>query len=122
MTQRRILSVEDNPVLQLMLRRLLVASDFEVLEAADGDEAVRMAEQERPDLILMDVQLPTISGLEAARAIKAQPELSAIPIVAVTGFALDGDDERCRAAGCDDYVSKPYDLDHLLAIIQRLLD
>ena len=121
MAERRILNVEDNPVLRRMLRQFLEASGFVVLEAADGQEAIEMATHEHPDLILMDVQLPRISGLEATRAIKAQPALRDIPIIVVTGFALAGDEERCREAGSDAYLTKPYELDHLLETIHSYL-
>lgn len=104
-----------------MLRQFLSASGYDVLEAVDGREAVEKARTERPDLILMDVQLPVLSGLDATRAIKSTEGLERIPVIAVTGFALEGDEARCREAGCDDYVTKPYDVDDLLARIQKLL-
>ena len=122
MARPRILNVEDNPVLRRMLHQFLSASGFDVLEAVDGREAIDKARAERPNLILMDVQLPVLSGLDATRAIKSTPGLEGIPVVAVTGFALEGDEARCREAGCDDYVTKPYDVDDLLARIQKLLD
>lgn len=105
-----------------MLRQFLEASGFDVVEATDGREAIERAQADRPALILMDVQLPILSGLDAARAIKSTPGLERIPIVAVTGFALEGDEARCREAGCDDYLTKPYDVDDLLARIQKLLE
>jgi len=104
-----------------MLYQFLSASGYDVLEAVDGREAIEKARAERPNLILMDVQLPVLSGLDATRAIKSTPGLEQVPVVAVTGFALEGDEARCREAGCDDYVTKPYDVDELLARIQKLL-
>ena len=121
MTGGRILNVEDNPVLRRMLRQFLEAKGFTVIEATDGKEAIERARGERPDLILMDVQLPVLSGLDATRAIKSTRELERIPVLALTGFALEGDEERCRDAGCDDYMTKPYDMDDLLTRIQSLI-
>jgi two-component system cell cycle response regulator DivK len=116
-----ILHVEDNPDNRMLIRDLLHFRGYRVVEVADGGEAVAAAERERPDIILMDVQLPGVSGLEAARRIKARADLRHIPIVAVTSFALSGDDKRALAAGCDAYVAKPYEPRELLKLIQDLL-
>ena len=113
---RRILVVEDQEDNRMILRDLLHHAGYSVLEAVDGAEGVRMARVERPDLILMD------DGYEATRQIKAEPGLAAIPIIAVTSFALSGDDEKARAAGCDDYVTKPYSPRALLAKVVEWLD
>jgi two-component system cell cycle response regulator DivK len=116
-----ILHVEDNPDNRMLIRDLLHFRGYRVVEVADGGEAVAAAERERPDIILMDVQLPGVSGLEAARRIKARADLRHIPIVAVTSFALSGDDKRAFAAGCVAYVAKPYEPRELLKLIQDLL-
>ena len=88
----------------------------------DGEEAVAMAEREKPDLILMDIQLPKISGYEAARAIKSNPELKHIPIIAVTSYALSGDDKKAYEAGCDDYITKPFRPSVLLEKVKKYLN
>ena len=119
---RRILVVEDQEDNRMILRDLLHHAGYEVLEAVDGAEGVRMAEVERPDLILMDIQMPIIDGYEATRQIKAKPCLAAIPIIAVTSFALSGDDEKARLAGCDDYVTKPFSPRAMLAKVVEWLD
>jgi len=117
----KILHVEDNASNRKIVRDLLGSRGHQVVEALDGEEALAAAERERPDLILMDVQLPRVSGLEATRRIKARPDLSHIPIVAVTSFALSGHDQQAYAAGCDRYVAKPYKPRELLRIIEELL-
>ena len=117
----RILHVEDNPANRMIVRDLLEFQDYQVIEVSDGEEALAAADRERPDLILMDIQLPRISGLEASRRIKAQEELRHIPIIAVTSFALSGDDQRAAEAGCDAYIAKPYRPRDLLQLIKKLL-
>jgi two-component system cell cycle response regulator DivK len=116
-----VLHVEDNPDNRMVVRDLLHFRGYRVVEVEDGEEALAAVERERPDIILMDVQLPSISGLEAARRIKARDDLRHIPIVAVTSFALSGDDKKAYAAGCDAYIAKPYKVRELLALIQSLL-
>ena len=116
-----ILSAEDNPVNRRIIRDLLGSRGYEVLEAANGRDAIAMAQRHLPDLILMDIQLPGISGYEAARAIKARPELRHIPIVAVTSYALSGDDQRALDAGCEHYISKPFHPRDLLDLVERRL-
>jgi two-component system cell cycle response regulator DivK len=118
----RILVVEDQEDNRTILRDLLQSAGYEVLEAVDGAEGVRMARAERPDLILMDIQMPGVDGYQATRAIKAEPGLAAIPIIAVTSYALSGDEEKSRAAGCDDYVTKPFSPRALLAKTIEWLD
>jgi two-component system cell cycle response regulator DivK len=117
----RILHVEDNASNRMIVRDLLEFQGYQVVEVIDGEAALGAAERERPDLILMDIQLPRISGLEATRRIKAQAHLKDIPIVAVTSFALSGDDQLANAAGCDAYIAKPYRPRDLLLIIKKLL-
>ena len=119
--KQRILVVEDQPDSRRIMRDLLGSAGFEVLEATSGGEGVRMAAQERPDLILMDLQLPVIDGLEATRRIKAKAALRAIPIIAVTAHAMRGDREKALANGCDDYLSKPIDEDVLFAKLRKFL-
>jgi two-component system, cell cycle response regulator DivK len=119
--RRTILVVEDQEDNRTILRDLRNHVGFDVLEAVTGEEGVRAAEAHRPDLILMDIQLPLLDGYEATRRIKAQPELRAIPIVAVTSYALSGDDEKARAAGCDGYVTKPFSPRQLLATVLSYL-
>jgi two-component system cell cycle response regulator DivK len=92
-----------------------------MIEAHDGEAALAIAAAKRPDLILMDVQLPGFDGYEAMRRLKEQPALRAIPIIVVTSYALSGDEEKARAAGCNAYIAKPYDTKRLLAMIRELL-
>ncbi len=116
---RRILVVEDHEENRRIMRDLLNAAGYEMLEAHTGEEGVARAESERPDLILMDIQLPGLDGYEATRRIKAIPALRAIPIIAVTSYALSGDDRKALAAGCDAYVTKPFSPRALLAKIRE---
>ena len=118
---KRILVVEDQEDLRAILRDLLSASGYTVIEAADGAESVAKAASERPDLVLMDIQLPVLDGYDATRHIKALPGLSTIPIIAVSSFAMKGDEEKARASGCDDYVTKPYSPVDLLRLVRRYL-
>ncbi len=118
---KRILVVEDQEDLRGILRDLLTGSGYEVAEAADGRDGVAKAKSVRPDLILMDIQLPVIDGYEATRLIKADPNLAATPVIAVSSFAMKGDEEKARASGCDSYVTKPYSPLQLLRLIQGFL-
>jgi two-component system cell cycle response regulator DivK len=118
---KRILVVEDHEDNRRIVRDLLQSAGFEMIEALTGEDGVRAAEAERPDLILMDIQLPGLDGYEATRRIKANPALRAIPIIAVTSYALSGDDVKAREAGCDDYVTKPFSPRALLAKIREFL-
>src|SRR3979409_726175 len=105
---KRILVVEDQADLRGILRDLLTGSGYEVAEAADGSEGVAKAKSERPDLIPMDIQLPILDGYETTRQIRADPDLKATRIIAVSAVAMKGDAEKARASGCDHYVTKPY--------------
>jgi two-component system cell cycle response regulator DivK len=118
---RRILVVEDHEENRRIMRDLLTSASYEMIEAVTGEDGVTMAERERPDLILMDIQLPGIDGYETTRRIKANPALRAIPIIAVTSYALSGDDVKAREAGCNDYVTKPFSPRALLAKIRQHL-
>ena len=118
---KRILVVEDTEDNRQIMRDLLTAAGFEMIEAEDGAAGVAAAEREKPDLILMDIQLPVMDGYEATRRIKANAELKHIPIIAVTSYALSGDEAKTRAAGCDGYVAKPYSPRQLLAKVREFL-
>ena len=118
---RKILIVEDNPENWDMLSRRLKRRGFEVVIAEDGEKGVAMARSEAPDLILMDMSLPELDGWEATRQIRADPRGATVPIIALTAHAMPGDREKALAAGCDDYDSKPIDLDRLLGKIQARL-
>ncbi len=117
----RILVVEDQEDLRAILRFTLEGAGFKVVEAANGAEGVAKAAAERPDLILMDIQMPVLDGYEATRSIKALPGMAATPIVAVSSFAMKGDEEKARTSGCDGYVTKPYSLAALLRLIRGYL-
>jgi two-component system cell cycle response regulator DivK len=118
---QRVLVVEDQEDNRRIIRDLLTSAGYELIEATDGETGVRLAESERPDLILMDIQLPVLDGHEATRRIKANPELRAIPIIVVTSYALSGDDVKAMEAGCDAYVAKPFSPRQLLSKIRELL-
>jgi two-component system cell cycle response regulator DivK len=118
---KRILVVEDHEENRRIMRDLLTSAGFEMIEALTGEDGVRAAEAERPDLILMDIQLPGLDGYEATRRIKANPALRSIPIIAVTSYALSGDEVKAREAGCDDYVAKPFSPRALLAKVRERL-
>ena len=119
---KTILVVEDQEDNRQILRDLLGSAGFRMIVAHDGEQAVTVARSERPNLILMDIQLPILDGYEATRSIKRDPELKHIPVIAVTSYALSGDEERAREAGCDGYVAKPYSTRHLLAKIGQFLE
>jgi len=116
---RTILVVEDQEDNRQILRDLLATAGYDMIEAEDGVQAIAAASEHRPDLILMDIQLPELDGYEATRRIKADPALNAIPIIVVTSYALSGDEDKARAAGCNAYVAKPYSPRALLAKIRE---
>ena len=118
---RKILLIEDNEMNRDMLSRRLVRGGYEVIIAEDGARGVAMATSDRPDLILMDMSLPVIDGWEATRRIKATPELRKIPIIALTAHAMATDRDKALGAGCDDYDTKPIELQRLLGKIETLL-
>jgi two-component system, cell cycle response regulator DivK len=118
---KRILVVEDQEDLRGVLRDLLSGSGYEMLEAADGAAGVAKAKSDKPDLILMDIQMPVMDGYDATRQIKADADLESIPIVAVSSFAMKGDEEKARGAGCDHYITKPYSPMQLLKTIRSLI-
>jgi two-component system cell cycle response regulator DivK len=118
---KRILVVEDQEDNRQILRDLLGNAGYELTEAENGEEAIASVAQQRPDLILMDIQLPVMDGYEATRRIRTNPDLKSVPIIAVTSYALAGDEDKARAAGCDGYVSKPYSPRDLLAKVRVYL-
>jgi two-component system cell cycle response regulator DivK len=118
---KRILVIEDTEDNRQIVRDLLESAGYALIEALDGLEGVAAAEREHPDLILMDIQLPGIDGYEATRRIRAVPALATVPIIAVTSYALSGDEAKTRAAGCDGYVAKPFSPRQLLAKIREFL-
>src|SRR5271170_5012106 len=116
---KRILVVEDQEDNRQILRDLLGSVGYEMTEAWDGEAGIAAAKEQRPDLILMDIQMPLLDGYEATRRIKADPELKGIPVIVVTSYALSGDEAKARAAGCDAYVGKPFSPRALLAKIRE---
>ncbi len=118
----RILYVEDNFQNKRLVRKILAARGYEVIEAEDGLTGVEMARDERPDLILMDISLPGIDGVEATQRIKAYKDTATIPVIALTANAMRGDRERFIAAGCDDYLPKPISTAELLDMLKKHLE
>ncbi len=118
----KILLVEDNEMNRDMLSRRLLRNGFEVVMAVDGGQAVAMAASESPAIILMDMSLPVIDGWEATRQVKANPATSSIPVIALTAHAMAEDEAKARAAGCDDFDTKPVDIQRLVGKINALLN
>jgi two-component system cell cycle response regulator DivK len=121
MSSKTILYVEDNELNRRIVRDLLRRTSYRLVEAPDGETGMAVARQERPDLILMDVQLPVVSGIEATRTLRGEPATAATPIIAITSFALAGDEEKARQAGATAYLAKPYSPRDLLELIRRLV-
>jgi two-component system, cell cycle response regulator DivK len=121
MSQRTILYVEDNEYNRKIVRQLLARTSYRLIEAVDGEAGVEAARRELPDLILMDVQLPKMSGLDATRILRADARTKDIPIVIITSFALSGDRERAAEAGATGYLAKPYSPGELLALVRKFL-
>ena len=121
MSAKTILYVEDNELNRKIVRDLLRRTSYQLIEAPDGETGVQMAPAERPGLILMDIQLPKISGLEATRRLRAEPATAETPIIAITSFALSGDEQRAKEAGASTYLAKPYSPFTLLDMIRKLL-
>lgn len=118
---KTVLVVEDNELNMKLFHDLLEAHGYNILQTKDGVEALRIARQHHPDLILMDIQLPEVSGLEVTKWIKEDDVLRTIPVVAVTAFAMKGDEEKIREGGCEAYISKPISVTHFLETVQRFL-
>jgi len=121
MSNKTILHMEDNASNRKIVRDLLSSTSYRLIEAADGELGVALALKELPDLILMDVQMPKVSGLEATRKLRADPKTANIPIIAVTSFALSGDDQKAKKAGANAYLAKPYSPRELLGLIRKFL-
>jgi two-component system cell cycle response regulator DivK len=121
MNERTVLHIEDNEYNRKIVRQLLSRTNYRLLEAVDGEEGLAAAKRELPDLILMDVQLPKLSGLDATRLLRADPRTANIPLVVVTSFALSGDDRRAIDAGASAYLAKPYSPRDLMALIHRFV-
>ena len=120
MSKKRVLLIEDNEFNRKIVRDLLARQPYDLLEANDGEAGVAAARRDRPDVIVMDIQLPKLSGLDATRAIRADPETAKIPIIVVTSFALSGDDKKAMDAGASAYLAKPYSPRQLLDTIRKM--
>jgi two-component system, cell cycle response regulator DivK len=121
MSAKTILYVEDNELNRKIVRDLLRHTSYKLIEASDGETGVQTALEQRPGLILMDVQLPKISGFEATRRLRAEPATADTPIIAITSFALSGDEQKAKDAGASTYLAKPYSPFTLLGMIRKLL-
>jgi two-component system, cell cycle response regulator DivK len=119
---KTVLIVEDNELNMKLFNDLLQAHGYTTVQARDGKDVLKLAREHRPDLILMDIQLPEISGLEVTRLIKQDSELKLIPVIAVTAFAMKGDEEKIRQGGCEAYIAKPISVTHFLQTVQRFLN
>lgn len=119
--QKKVLIVEDNDLNMKLFNDLLVAHGYGTLQTKDGVEALALAREHRPDLILMDIQLPEVSGLQVIRWIKEDDELRMIPVIAVTAFAMKGDEEKIREGGCEAYIAKPISVASFLRTVERFL-
>jgi len=118
---KKVLVVEDTEDNRRILRDLLSMAGYDMVEAHDGAEGVAKAAEHKPDLILMDIQMPVMDGYEATRRIKADPALAHIPVIAVTSYALSGDEEKTRAAGCNGYIAKPFSPRQLLSKVREFV-
>jgi two-component system cell cycle response regulator DivK len=119
--RKKVLIVEDNDLNMKLFNDLLVAHGYGTLQTKDGVEALTLARQRRPDLILMDIQLPEVSGLQVTQWIKEDDELCKIPVIAVTAFAMKGDEEKMRDGGCEAYIAKPISVASFLRTVERFL-
>jgi two-component system cell cycle response regulator DivK len=120
--EKTVLIVEDNELNMKLFHDLLEAHDIGTLETRNGTDVVDIAREKNPDLILMDIQLPEISGLDITKIMKADEELKHIPIIAVTAFAMKGDEEKIRESGCEDYISKPISVVDFISTVQKYLN
>lgn len=118
---KKVLIVEDNDLNMKLFNDLLEAHGYSTLQTRDGVEALKLAREHRPDLILMDIQLPEISGLEVTKWLKEDDDLRAIPVIAVTAFAMKGDEEKIRGGGCEAYIAKPISVASFLRTVERFL-
>ena len=117
-----VLIVEDNDLNMKLFRDLLEAHGYRTLHTRDGLNVLEIARKNRPDLILMDIQLPEVSGIEVTKWLKKDAELKSIPVIAITAFAMKGDEERIRTGGCQDYISKPISIGSFLSTVKRYLE
>ena len=119
---KTILIVEDNELNMKLFNDVLQAHGYETIQTREGMEALRLTKENRPDLILMDIQLPEVSGLEVTKWIKADKDIRDIPVIAVTAFAMKGDEEKIRQGGCEAYIAKPISVSEFLATVQKFID
>jgi two-component system cell cycle response regulator DivK len=120
-TTSKVLIVEDNELNMKLFHDLLEAHGVDTVETRDGKNVLELAREHKPDLILMDIQLPEISGLDVTKMLKDDEELKLIPVIAVTAFAMKGDEQKIREGGCEDYISKPISVGHFLEVIQKYI-
>jgi two-component system cell cycle response regulator DivK len=118
---KKVLVVEDNELNMKLFNDLLEANGYQVIQTRDGLSALELARQHRPDLILMDIQLPEVSGIEVTKWLKEDDDLRAIPVIAVTAFAMKGDEQKIREGGCEAYISKPISVMHFLDVVRKHL-
>ncbi len=121
MSGKTVLYVEDNAYNLKIVRQLLSRTSYRLIEAGDGEQGVAAAQSELPDLILLDIQLPKLSGLDATRMLRTSPKTAAIPIIVITSFALSGDDQKAKVAGASAYLAKPYSPRELLQMIRKFV-
>ena len=121
MAGSKVLIVEDNELNMKLFHDLLEAHGVDTVETRDGRNVLELAREHKPDLILMDIQLPEISGLDVTKMLKEDEELKSIPVIAVTAFAMKGDEQKIREGGCEDYISKPISVGHFLDVIQKYI-
>ncbi len=118
---KKVMIVEDNDLNMKLFDDLLGAHGYDTIKTRDGTKVLDMARADRPDLIIMDIQLPEVSGLEVTQWLKSDPDLKSIPVIAVTAFAMKGDEEKIRQGGCEDYISKPISIGDFIATVQKYL-
>lgn len=119
---KKILIIEDNEQNRILVRMIIKSLNHEVIEAEDGEQGIQMAREQKPDLVLMDIQMPVMDGYAAIKILKNDPETKDIKIIAVTSYAMRGDRDKAIAAGADDYMAKPIDVDELSEMISKYLD
>ena len=119
---KTVLVVEDNELNMKLFHDLLEVHGYNIIQTKDGMDALRLAREHKPDLILMDIQLPEVSGLEVTKWIKEDDDLKSIPVIAVTAFAMKGDEEKIREGGCEAYIAKPISVTNFLETVQRFLN
>ncbi|MFN7114836.1 MAG: response regulator [Alphaproteobacteria bacterium] len=120
--KKKVLIVEDNELNMKLFEDLLGAHGYDTIKTRDGGQVLDIAREQKPDLIIMDIQLPEVSGLEVTQWLKSDHELRAIPVIAVTAFAMKGDEDKIRQGGCEDYVSKPISITDFIQVVQKHLE